>query len=149
MVLILIESLENQTQIYYHVYGVWLLTDFGLVNGHIGLFVTAHDYTLHFTITHTLVSTITSSLSLLGNGFHDERSPSSGFANGPRPQLPASHSNSSQHLNPSGYLTNCNWEREKRNNVGGGSERHYLGGGQETILPVLKVPIQCPLVLLV
>jgi hypothetical protein len=37
-------------------------------------------------------------------------------------------------------------EREKV----GGSERHYIGeGGQETVSPVLKVPRQCPLVLLV
>jgi hypothetical protein len=32
-------------------------------------------------------------------------SPSFGFPNCPRPQLPASHSNSSQQLNPSSYLT--------------------------------------------
>jgi hypothetical protein len=32
-------------------------------------------------------------------------SPSSGFSNCPWPQLPASHSNSSQQLNPSGSLT--------------------------------------------
>jgi hypothetical protein len=38
---------------------------------------------------------------------------------------------------------------KKRKKVGGGSERHYIGGGQETISPVLKVPRQCPLVLLV
>jgi hypothetical protein len=37
------------------------------------------------------------------------RSPCSGFPNCPRPQLPASHSNSSQQLNPSGYLTDCNF----------------------------------------
>jgi hypothetical protein len=30
---------------------------------------TAHDYTLQFTITHTLVSTVISSMSLLGSGF--------------------------------------------------------------------------------
>jgi hypothetical protein len=39
-------------------------------------------------------------------------------------------------------------EREKRKKVGG-SERHNIGGGQETTSPVLKVPRQCPLVLLV
>jgi hypothetical protein len=33
-----------------------------------------------------------------------ERSLSSGFPNCPRPRLPAAHSNSSQELNPSGYL---------------------------------------------
>jgi hypothetical protein len=33
----------------------------------------------------------------------------------------------------------------------GGSERHCIGGGgeQETVSPVLKVPRQCPLLLLV
>jgi hypothetical protein len=33
----------------------------------------------------------------------------------------------------------------------GSSERHYIGGvrKKETIFPVLKVPRQCPLVLLV
>jgi hypothetical protein len=35
-------------------------------------------------------------------------SPPSGFQSCPRPQLPASHSNSSHKLNPSGYLTNRN-----------------------------------------
>jgi hypothetical protein len=41
-------------------------------------------------------------------------------------------------------------ERE-RERSGGGSERHYIGGGggQETISPVFMVPRQCPLVLLV
>jgi hypothetical protein len=33
-------------------------------------------------------------------------SPSSGFLNCPQPQLPVSHSNNSQQLNLSGYLTN-------------------------------------------
>jgi hypothetical protein len=42
-------------------------------------------------------------------------------------------------------------ERERRNKWGS-SERHYILGGvrkKETIFPVLKVPRQCPLVLLV
>jgi hypothetical protein len=43
----------------------------------------------------------------------------------------------------------CEREREKKKKVGGGSERHYIGGGgEETISPVLKVPRQCPLVLI-
>jgi hypothetical protein len=41
----------------------------------------------------------------LAAAFNGERSPSSGFPNCPRPQLPASHSNTSQQLNPSGSLT--------------------------------------------
>jgi hypothetical protein len=61
---------------------------------------------LHFTVhSYTLVSTITSSLPLLGSASNGGRSPSSGFPNCPRPQLPASHSNSSQRLNLSGPLT--------------------------------------------
>jgi hypothetical protein len=59
---------------------------FGLIIRVIGLFDTALDYTLQFTITHTLVSTVTSSLPLLGSGFQQrtfsffcvpERSPAS------------------------------------------------------------------------
>jgi hypothetical protein len=37
--------------------------------------------------------------------FNGVLSPSSGFPNCSRPQLPGSHSNSSQRLNPSSYLT--------------------------------------------
>jgi hypothetical protein len=40
----------------------------GLMTGFIGLFDTARDYILQFTIRHTAVSTITSSLPLLGSG---------------------------------------------------------------------------------
>jgi hypothetical protein len=46
---------------------------FGLINGFIGLFDTVCCYTLQYTVTHThshtLVSLIKSSLSLLGSGF--------------------------------------------------------------------------------
>jgi hypothetical protein len=35
----------------------------------IGLFDTGHDYNLDFTVTHTLVSTVTSSLPLFGSSF--------------------------------------------------------------------------------
>jgi hypothetical protein len=42
---------------------------FGLVIGFIGLFDTPRDYTLRVTITHTLVTTVTSSLTLFGSGF--------------------------------------------------------------------------------
>jgi hypothetical protein len=42
---------------------------FGLVIGLIAHFDTECDYTLQFTITHILVSTVTSSLPLLGSGF--------------------------------------------------------------------------------
>jgi hypothetical protein len=69
-------------------------------------FDTARDYTLLVTITHTLVSTVTPSLSLLGSFFQRRTFPFSGFPNYPRPQLSVSHSNSSQRLNPRGSLTN-------------------------------------------
>jgi hypothetical protein len=60
---------------------------FGLMTGFIGLFDTARDYTLQFSV-NTLVTTITSSLSSLymvaaSNGARST-SPSSGFPNGPR-----------------------------------------------------------------
>jgi hypothetical protein len=83
----------------------WLHTGFGLVIGFIGRSDTKLDYTLQFTITHT-VSTATSSLALVW-----QRLPTADVAllllpNSPRPQLPASHSNSSQWLNISSPLTN-------------------------------------------
>jgi hypothetical protein len=40
-------------------------------------------------------------------------------------------------------------EREREERKWGGSDRHYNWEGQETISMVLKVPRQCPLVLLV
>jgi hypothetical protein len=42
--------------------------------GFIGVFDTAGDYTLQFTVTHTLVSTVTSSLPLFGTGFQPRTS---------------------------------------------------------------------------
>jgi hypothetical protein len=65
-------------------------------------------HTSQITIGHTRSSqsvTVFTSHCLVAssNGGH---SPSSGFLNCPQPQLPTSHSNSSQQLNPSGYLTN-------------------------------------------
>jgi hypothetical protein len=42
---------------------------FALMSGFIGLFDTAREYTFQFTISHTLVSTVTPSLPLLGSGF--------------------------------------------------------------------------------
>jgi hypothetical protein len=53
----------------HHVYVEFPDTGFGLMTRFIGLFDTAHDYKLEFTVTHTLVSTVTSSLLLLGSGF--------------------------------------------------------------------------------
>jgi hypothetical protein len=45
---------------------------FGLVTGFIGLFDTACNYTLQFTVAPTLVSTVTSSLLLLDISFHQQ-----------------------------------------------------------------------------
>jgi hypothetical protein len=42
---------------------------FGLMAGFISHSETARDYTLQFTIAHTVVSTVTSSLPFLGSGF--------------------------------------------------------------------------------
>jgi hypothetical protein len=79
------------------------------MTGFIEIFETARDYTLQFTTTTTTtttththtVSTVTSSMPLVGNGLHSSR-----FPDGRRPQLPDSYSNSSQRLNPSSPLTN-------------------------------------------
>jgi hypothetical protein len=40
-------------------------------------------------------------------------------------------------------------EREREEEEGGGSERHYISGGDGNIIFCLKVPRQCPLVLLI
>jgi hypothetical protein len=89
-------------------YMEWLQMGFELMIGFTGLFDTARDYTLQFTIiyTHTSVHShvFTSRCSVAASkGGH---SPSSRFSNYPRPQLPASNSNSSQWLNLSSSLTN-------------------------------------------
>jgi hypothetical protein len=61
---------------------------FGMVIGFIGLFDRARDYTLHFTVTHILMSTVMCSLLLLGNGFQRWMLPSSEFLNYPCTSLP-------------------------------------------------------------
>jgi hypothetical protein len=59
-------------------------------------------YTLHRSLQDTLgLLILLQSSPLLGSGFNDGHSLSSGFPHCPRPQLPASHSNISQQLNPS------------------------------------------------
>jgi hypothetical protein len=67
--------------------------------GFIGLFDTAHEYTLQVTVTHTSDHShvFTSCCSVVAS--NGGRSPSSGFPNYLWPQLPASHTNSSHHLN--------------------------------------------------
>jgi hypothetical protein len=80
---------------------------FGLIIGFIEPFDTTRDYTSQFTVTHTRCSqsvTVSTSCCLVA-AFNGGRSPSSEFPNCPRPQLPASYSNRSQPLNPSGYHT--------------------------------------------
>jgi hypothetical protein len=56
-----------------HFYVVWPQTGFALMTGFTGLFDTVRDYTLQFTNRHTLVSTVTSSLPLLGSDFNGGR----------------------------------------------------------------------------
>jgi hypothetical protein len=62
---------------------------------------------LHFTIhryTHNSIHSYVFISRCSVAAFNGRRSPSSGFPNYPRPQLPASHSNSSQRLNLSSSL---------------------------------------------
>jgi hypothetical protein len=82
--------------------------DFGLMIGFIGPFDIARNYTnkslSHTDLCYQFVTVfICLCLVAASNG---ERSTSCGFPNYPRPQLPASHSNSSQRLNCSSSLTN-------------------------------------------
>jgi hypothetical protein len=84
-----------------------IIGGFRLMTGFIGLFDTARDYTLQFTIGHTRSSQsatafISRCLLLTSNR---GRSPSSCFPNSPRPQPPASDSYSSQRLNYSRPIT--------------------------------------------
>jgi hypothetical protein len=71
---------------------------------HNAYFDTARDYTLQFTTTHTLVSTVTSSLPLLGSGFQRRTFPFFWAPELSRSQLPASNSSSLQWLSPSSSL---------------------------------------------
>jgi hypothetical protein len=76
---------------------------FGLLTGFIGLFDTACDYTLQFTITHTLVPRVTSSLPLLSSGFQSYTFPFLWVLE----LSTAPNSNSSPQL-PTSSWTNCN-----------------------------------------
>jgi hypothetical protein len=84
---------------------------FGLIIGFIGLWYSAKTlysqllHTCTHARTHTLLSTVMSSLPLLGSGSNGRCSPPYGVPNWPRLQLPASNSNSSQGLNHSSTLT--------------------------------------------
>jgi hypothetical protein len=92
---------------------------FGLEIGFIELTqlkITSKDYVLtvlhtsQITIGHNRSSqsiTLCTSRCLIASS-NSGRSPSFGFLKCPWPQLSVPHSNSSQQLNPSGYLTNCN-----------------------------------------
>jgi hypothetical protein len=72
---------------------------------------TVHSFTVTHTHTHTYPQSRLHCRCLVAAS-NGERPPSPGFPNGPRPQLPASNSNSSQRLNRSGclthWLTDCN-----------------------------------------
>jgi hypothetical protein len=85
--------------------GMWLWMGFRLVIGFIELFDTARDYTLQFTVTHISVHSQSLYCRCLVAAFNGGRSPSSGFPNCPRPQLPASKSKSTQQLKPNSPLT--------------------------------------------
>jgi hypothetical protein len=95
-------------RLYCHV-TVRLLTCFESMNYFIAHFETVRDCSLEFTLTHTHAHTCECPRSLVycrcmvvaSNG---GRSPSCGFPNGPRPQLPASNSDSSQLPYPSSDL---------------------------------------------
>jgi hypothetical protein len=67
-------------------------------------------YTTQINVIHRLMSQfVTVSISrCFAAASKGGRSAFSGFPNCPQPQLPASNSNSSQQLNPSGYLTHSN-----------------------------------------
>lgn len=54
------------------------INGFELLTQYIANFDTSHDYTLQFTITYTLVTTVTSSLLLIGSASNGGHSPSLG-----------------------------------------------------------------------
>lgn len=99
---------RNEEKIKYHKYIVTCIggtvDGFGLEIGFTGLFVTKITE-LYNSLSHTLVSTSTSSLPLHGSGFNGGRSTSSGSRTNHVPQLPASNTNSSQRLSPNSSLT--------------------------------------------
>jgi hypothetical protein len=78
------------------------------MTGFTGLLDTVRCYTLHLLLyTHYCPQSHLLCRCLVA-AFDGRRSPSSGFSKCPRPQLPASDSDSSQQPNPSSLLTNCN-----------------------------------------
>jgi hypothetical protein len=79
------------------------------VNSHLLQFIRAHAYIFLTSCVFTNRCLVAAS-----NG---GRSPSSGFPNFPGPQLPASNSNSSRQLNPSGYLTNTSTSSSLNNSA--------------------------------
>jgi hypothetical protein len=79
---------------------------FWIDDGFIAHFDTARDYNLQFIILHTSVYSHMCTSRCSVAAFNGERSPSSGFPNYLRPQLPPSHSNSSKRLNISSSPTN-------------------------------------------
>jgi hypothetical protein len=95
---------------------------FGLMTRFIGLFDTACDYTLQFSVTRTRARAHTHTQShcrCLVAAFNRGCFPSSVFPNCPWPQVPASNSNSSQWLSPVVchpvlFITSCHELGRKR-----------------------------------
>jgi hypothetical protein len=90
--------------------GFWRIYLTQRVITHYSILLLTHTHTHARTHARTSVQTRLHCHCLV-TASNSRHSPSSWFPNWPRPQLPASHSNSSQWLNSSGYLTNwlTNW----------------------------------------
>jgi hypothetical protein len=125
-------ALNSFKQIYTVTCMEWLSTGFGLVIGFIEFLQHVTTNTITTTVwvihskfhcnysTHKVFSVLLSRCSVAAlNIVHP---PYTGFPNCPRPQLPASHSNSSQRLSTSSYLTHSStntlhstdWLKSKR-----------------------------------
>jgi hypothetical protein len=72
-----------------HIVTILVIIDGVWIGKRIYWTVTTRYYILHFSLTHILMPTVTSSLSLLGSGFNSRCSLSSGPRTAPVPQLPA------------------------------------------------------------
>jgi hypothetical protein len=107
------------------------------------------DILIHFnfTVTNTLLSTVTYSLTLFGSGFNAGRFLSSGLRNCTRLQLAASNRNSFQRLSPRSSLTNCNtksksYDRWVSRPVCFGV-RHLSGALDQTFITVRHLWVWC------
>jgi hypothetical protein len=127
-----------------------MLSRDGVTTDEICIYWTLTDPWLQVIITVSLTHTLYSSLdfsacyvftSLLVTASNSGRSPSSGFPNCLRPQLPASHSNSSQILNGSGPLTNSLPHSQKSHTQ---SQSYVTTDSQSTSLSWCQAPILGP-----